>query len=249
MLGVVEAEAGVEWWVFKDQINWMQASAAHLARVQERLLEMAEVAELAIDKSFRPELDHEFQEGKRAISAIVDGYSGRQQPEARLDKLPLFLGFSPHDAEGVNLYTRFQGGRLSVPFAEHIWGAGNHLFHEGGELLFKPLTGEERSYRRTHGISATNLFPQTAHELKARRLRNLFDPEFGGLHSSELAERMHTQVRRAMNQIAVLAGRCASEFASISAQAEHLPNQGQVKKWIAEVSDPEAWLKAHLANS
>ncbi len=249
MLGVVEVEAGVEWWVLKDQINWMQASAAHLARVQEKLVEMAAVAERAIAKSFLPDLDREFQEGKRAISAIVDGFSGRQPPEARLGELPLFLGFSPHDADGVNLYTRFQGGRLSVPFAEHIWGADNHLFHEGGERLFKSLTGEERSYRRTHGIPTTNLFPQTAHELKARRLRNLFDPEFGGLHSGELAERMHTQVRRAMNQIAVLAGRCASEFSSIAAQAEHLPNRSQAEAWIAEVSDPEAWLKAHLASS
>ena len=249
MLGVVEAEAGVEWWVLKDQINWMQASAAHLARVQERLLEMAAAAEQAVRKGSRPELDADFQEGKAAISAIVDGYSGRQQPEARLGDLPLFLGFSPHDAAGVNLYTRFQGGRLSVPFAEEIWGADNHLFCDGGERLFKPLTGEERSYRRTHGIPATNLFPQTAHELKARRLRNLFDPEFGGLRSASSSEWMDRQVRRAMNQIAVLAGRCASEFASIAAQAEHLPNRQQAEEWIAQVRDPEAWLKAHLANS
>jgi hypothetical protein len=246
MLGVVEADAGVEWWVLRDQINWMQASAAHLGRVQERLQEMAELAERAIRKGCQKHLDEEFQEGKCRLSKIIDGLSGRHEPEARLGELPLFLGYSPHEAEGVNLYTRFQGGRLSVPFAEHIWGADNHLFHEGSERHFRPLTTEERSYRRTHGIPTTNLFPQTSTELKLRRESNLFDPDFGGLFSSHLAERMHTQIRRAMNQIAVLAGRCSSEFAAIQVQVEQLPDRRQAEQWIAEVADPEAWLKAHL---
>ena len=172
---------------------WRKASARYLGQIQELLGQMAQLAQAGANF----ERDQLFSDLKRQISLLIDGNSGQFSPQATLDGVPLFLGY-----RGINLYTRYSGGRparVSVPFAEHVWGADNGKAMR--EHLFVPLTEGERRFRQVRGIGPQNPIPQTAQEVIARRRLNIFDGEYGSLRSEAMAERMYRQVRAAMGQI------------------------------------------------
>ncbi len=222
---------------------WLAASNRYLAQIQECLNEMSGIAlEARADGLSRvviEGLDRDFQKLKKRISLIIDGNSGAKEPEAKIGDLPLFLGYVPEAGwPGINLYTRYGAGKLSVAFAEGVWGADNNRPLSEG---FTPVTESERRYRRQHGIGKSNCFPQTSRELLVRRLGNIFDLHFGTLRTREGASRMYTQVRRSCAQISGIASKQAAFFSRLEEGA------GQVQQWLSmiERGNRKNWIGAH----
>lgn len=112
------------------------------------------------------------------------------------------------------------GGRTSVRFASHVWGADNYRIDhlDAADPDFKALTAQERDFRTANSISSTDLDPRTYEEKIARRKLNIFDPEFGNLQSKENASRMFDQLGRAIDQISIFITREDSKAESLKQQ-------------------------------
>lgn len=121
------------------------------------------------------------------------------------------------------------GNVTSVRFGEWVWGADNDRIGEDFNT-FRALTADERAYRVANGVPATDLDAKTYAEKVERRMRNVFDDEYGNLLASDNTDRMLVQLENAVKQITGL-------MARQDAKVENLNNQYALSQKHQEVQD------------
>lgn len=99
--------------------EWNKATLHHLILVQQLLQQMHALAKGVRGESV-PQSEHcrAFEEKKRALSKLIDGYGGTEKPDALFESIPLLLGMIPvsllqtatlYDVQlsPINLYTGY----------------------------------------------------------------------------------------------------------------------------------------------